>query len=344
MGRGSAGRDALRPALAITMGDPRGIGPEVALRALLSRRTAAFRPMLVGDPDVFAAAAQRLGLDVAFVDAGERAGRRRLPIRPTTALPARFRGCGRPSGRRARAACGEAAFAAILGAHALVQSGEADAIVTAPISKEHVTLAGHDFPGHTELLAELAGGVPVRMMLAGPRLRVVLVTIHVALAEVPRLLSTDGILETIVITAAGLRGRFVAGEPRIAVAGLNPHAGEGGLFGDEERRLIAPAVRRARRRGIDVVGPLAADGLFAHAAEGAYDAVVCMYHDQGLGPFKLLHFADGVNVTLGLPFVRTSPDHGTAFDIAGRGVADARSMRAAIELAARLARGPRSRN
>jgi len=326
-----------RPILAITMGDPRGIGPEVVLRALLRGKGARrYTPLLVGDRAVFAATAEQIGLEVEFVAPEERSGPKRLALLQTGALPESVRGFGVPRGRRARAACGAAAFTAILAAVERVQAGSAQAIVTAPICKEHITLAGHDFPGHTELLAELAGGVPVRMMLAGPRLRVVLVTIHMALSEVPRRLTVESVLETIRITAAGLRGRFVTASPRIAVTGLNPHAGEGGLFGDEEQRIIAPAVRRARRSGVDVVGPLAADGIFAHAANGAYDAVVCMYHDQGLGPFKLLHFADGVNVTLGLPFVRTSPDHGTAFDIAGRGSADPSSMGAAIDLAARL--------
>jgi 4-hydroxythreonine-4-phosphate dehydrogenase len=175
------------------------------------------------------------------------------------------------------------------------------------------------------------------MMMAGPRLRVVLVTIHLALADVPRRLTRDGVQQTIEITARALRQQFGIRAPRIAVCGLNPHAGEHGLFGDEEDRIIAPAVRAAHRHA-KVVGPLAADSVFAHAVEGRYDAVVCMYHDQGLAPFKLLHFADGVNVTLGLPFVRTSPDHGTAFDIAGTGKADPRSMIAALLLAAQTAR------
>lgn len=329
---------AALPTLAVTMGDPAGIGPEVALAAL-QRRPRRCRPVLVGDADVFRAAAGVLGLDLEFVAVDASPGPRRLPLLATTPLPARFRGFGLPHGRAARAACGEAAYAAILGAVDLVRAGVAAGIVTAPISKEHVTLAGHDIPGHTELLAELAGGVPVRMMMAGPKLRVVLVTTHLALADVPRRLDVDGIVETIAITAAALRDRFGRPAPRIAVAGLNPHAGEGGKFGDEEIRIIGPAVRRARRRGIDAVGPLAADSTFPEAAAGAWDAVVCMYHDQGLGPFKLLHFADGVNVTLGLPFVRTSPDHGTAFGIAGRGVAKASSMAAALDLAARLAAG-----
>lgn len=325
-----------RPTLAISMGDPAGIGPEVALAALC-RRTRPCEAILVGDPEVFRAAAAVLQLDLEFVDLDVRATPRRLPVYSTTAVPARYRRFGAPRSAAARAACGEASYAAILGAFELVRTGRADGIVTAPISKQHVTAAGHDIPGHTELLAELAGGVPVRMMMAGPKLRVVLVTTHLALADVPSALAVDGIDETIGITASALRERFGLARPRIAVTGLNPHAGEGGKFGDEEARVIAPAIRKARRRRIDVVGPLAADSLFAEAAAGRYDAVVCMYHDQGLGPFKLLHFADGVNVTLGLPFVRTSPDHGTAFDIAGKGTASPSSMVAALEMAARMA-------
>lgn len=319
--------------IAITMGDPAGIGPEVAIKAIANPKVRReVEPILVGDPQVWQQTATELGIPL-------RGATILSPLEGTAGMPAatdhrRRRALGR--GKDARYA-GEIAYRSILAAVDLVQSGRAAAVVTAPISKAHLNAAGHDYPGHTELLAHLAGDVPVRMMLAGDRLRVVLVTIHMALAEVPRRLNRDDILETIRITAAGLRKRFGIARPRIAVAGLNPHAGENGLFGREEIDLIAPAVVAARRARIDASGPLAADGIFAHALQGAYDAVVCMYHDQGLGPFKLLHFADGVNLTLGLPFVRTSPDHGTAFDIAGRGIADPGSMIAAIRMAARLA-------
>ena len=324
--------------LAITMGDPAGIGPEVAVKAIAARGVARLvEPILVGDPGVWRATAARLGVRLAFADGADGGGSGRVAVAVTPQLPARYRQPGPPRTPAAAAACGEAAFAAIVEAVRLVTAGQALGVVTAPISKAHLAAAGHDFPGHTELLAHLCGDVPVRMMMVGPRLRVVLVTIHMALADVPRRLTRDGVLETMTLCAQGLRQRFGIGAPRIAVAGLNPHAGEGGLFGNEEARIIAPAVRAARRRGIDVCGPLAADSLFAPAAAGAYDAVVCMYHDQGLGPFKLLHFADGVNFTLGLPFVRTAPDHGTAFDIAGRGEADPRSMIAAIQVAAATA-------
>lgn len=319
------------PRLAITMGDPAGIGPEVALKAVVSvAPELSFTPILVGDPEVFRATARRLRLR-RQLNAIE------IELCDAAAVPATARQPGAPRAQSTRAACGAAAFDSILAGVQLVDQGIADGLVTAPISKAHLAAAGRDFPGHTELLAELAGGVPVRMMLAGPQLRVVLATIHVRLAEVPQRLSVAGLLETFKITAAALREQLGLSQPRIAVAGLNPHAGEGGLFGDEEIKLITPAIRAARRSGLHVEGPFAADGLFAHAVQGAYDAIVCMYHDQGLGPFKLLHFADGVNVTLGLPYVRTSPDHGTAFDIAGTGKADARSMCAAIRFAAEAA-------
>lgn len=315
------------PRLAITMGDPAGIGPEVAIKAVVAcRQKNRFTPLLVGDPVVFRDTAQRLRLGRQLEASG-------AEFIPAGTLPPRYQACGTPRSAAARAACGDAAFHSILKAVDLVQSGSADAIATAPIHKAHLAAAGHDYPGHTELLAVLAGNVPVRMMMAGPKLRVVLATIHVRLADVPKQLTHDHLVETFVITAESLKHRFGIASPRLAVAGLNPHAGESGLFGDEEIRIIAPAVRAARRRRLQIVGPLAADGLFAHAVEGTYDAIVCMYHDQGLGPFKLVHFADGVNVTLGLPYLRTSPDHGTAFDIAGTGKADPRSMMAAVRLA-----------
>jgi len=321
--------------VAVSMGDPTGIGPEVTLAALLrggARR--GLTPILVGDLDVYAAAAAQRGLTVRFAAWAPPAPlpRGALPVRVVAALPARARRAGRPS-----VAGGRAAHAAILEAVRLVQAGHADALTTAPICKANLVAAGMPASGHTELLAALAGDVPVRMMMVGPRLRVALVTTHLALATVPRAITASLVGETLTVVHRALRERFAVARPRLGVAGLNPHAGEQGVFGDEEIRVIAPAVRAARRRGIDARGPLAADSLFPRALEGQYDAVICMYHDQGLAPFKLLHFADGVNFTAGLPFVRTSPDHGTAHDIAGRGIADARSMAAALRLAAQLA-------
>jgi len=263
-----------------------------------------------------------------------RAGSGRVfTVLPVGRLSPRARRPGQPSLEG-----GRAAYQYVMTATRLAQSGALSAIVTAPINKALVTRAGFPISGHTELLAKVTGARDVRMMLAGSRLRVVLVTMHVALADVPKLLTVGSILRTIRVTDEHLRRYHRLRRPRIAVAGLNPHAGEGGLFGREEGTVIAPAVARARAAGIEAHGPLAADALFFHASQGAFDAVVAMYHDQGLIPLKLLHFHDGVNVTLGLPIVRTSPDHGTAYDIAGKGRADDGSMRAAIALAIEMAR------
>lgn len=215
-------------------------------------------------------------------------------------------------------------------------SGELAALVTAPISKKLLRDAGYRFEGHTELLAHVARTNRFAMMLVGGPLRVALATIHVPLSKVPRLLSTARIAEVIELSH-GVCKKFGIRRPRIGVAGLNPHAGEGGLLGDEERRIIAPAVRRAVRKGIHASGPWPADTLFHKAYQGDFDAVVAMYHDQGLAPLKMIAFDTGVNLTLGLPFVRTSPDHGTAFDIAGKGIAKPDSLIAAINLAAQLA-------
>ena len=325
----------LKPRLAITMGDPGGIGPEVVLKAIAARKLSpVIEPLLVGDRAVWEETARRLGLGLRFSDIQCRGS---ITVAITSELEPRHRVPGPACNEASAAARGEAAYRAILEGVRLVQAGQATALVTAPINKAHLNAAGHDFPGHTELLAKLCGNVPVRMMMVGAQLRVVLVTTHVAIAQVPQRLNRESVLQTIVLTGQALRRQFGIAAPRLAVCGLNPHAGESGLFGDEEVRVIAPAVRAARRRGLDVIGPLAADGIFAQAGnDGAYDAVVCMYHDQGLAPFKFVHFADGVNFTVGLPLVRTSPDHGTAFDVAGSGQADPRSMAAALRLAAQL--------
>jgi 4-hydroxythreonine-4-phosphate dehydrogenase len=226
-------------------------------------------------------------------------------------------------------ACVDAAARAAL-------SGGVRAICTAPLSKERVALTSHGFAGHTERLAALAHA-RVAMMLAGPRLRVVLATNHLALSEVPRRLSASQISFVARLASDSLRERFGIARPRIAVLGLNPHAGDGGIFGDEEARIVAPAIAEARALGVDATGPWPADGLFPRAVRGDFDAVVALYHDQGLIPAKLLDFQETVNVTLGLPFVRTSPDHGTADDIAWTGKADPQPMIAALLLAARLA-------
>ena len=327
------------PRVAVSMGDPTGIGPEVTLAALLRPGPRlGLTPILVGDPAVYEVAAAQLGLPARFAEWAPPAPlpRGALPVRAIARLPVAARRPGRPS-----VAGGRAAHAAILEAVRLVRGGFADALTTAPIDKANLAAAGLAATGHTELLAELCGGVPVRMMMVGSRLRVVLVTTHLALSAVPGAVTQPLVRQTLEITARALRTQFGIARPRLGVAGLNPHAGEQGVFGDEELRVIGPAVRAARRRGLDVRGPFAADSLFPLALHGQFDALVCMYHDQGLGPFKLMHFADGVNLTLGLPFVRTSPDHGTAHDIAGRGIADPRSMAAALRLAARLSQSGR---
>jgi 4-hydroxythreonine-4-phosphate dehydrogenase len=313
------------------MGDPSGIGPEVAVRACAaSRRGRAAQIVFVGDERVLEAAANRLGLSGAH-------GQANAPrIDRVSSLAAADRRPGKPTPAGA-----EAAYRAILRAVELVQSGAADAIVTAPVNKHAIQTLGYEFPGHTETIAGLAGGADVRMMLAGPTLRVVLVTTHIALRDVPRAVTVERVARTAEITDRALRRDFGLRRPRLALAGLNPHAGEQGSFGDEEIRVLRPAIDLARSRGTVLDGPHPPDTVFFRARAGDYDAVISLYHDQGLAPFKLVHFHDGVNVTLGLPFPRTSPDHGTAYDIAGKGKADPSSMIAAVELAASMARAGR---
>ncbi|MFQ5465666.1 MAG: 4-hydroxythreonine-4-phosphate dehydrogenase PdxA [Thermodesulfobacteriota bacterium] len=316
------------PRIAITMGDPVGVGPEIILKALGDGRVRrAARPVVIGDVNVLGDVARRLGLKPPP----------RGSVVEVSALDPEGLAPGAPT---------EASSAAMIGyierAVGFVLSGEADAVVTAPISKAAARVAGFSFPGHTEFLAHLTGTRDFVMMLGGAErrdLKVALTTIHVPLSEVPRLVTPSRVYRTIRITDEAFRRDFGVRAPRIAVAGLNPHAGEGGLFGDEDRKKIAPAVRRAVREGIDAAGPLPADTVFYRAAvRHDFDVVVAMYHDQGLGPLKLLHFDDGVNVTLGLPIIRTSVDHGTAYDIAWTGKASAESMVSAIRMAAGMAR------
>lgn len=327
--------------LILTMGDPTGVGPELIVKALLEGAfDAPARPLLVaGDPGVLARAAAIFGAGCRESYGSGLAshlleiGGRTLAVHALSALPAAALQYGRPTPE-----CGRAMADYIEWACNRCRQGLAAGMVTAPISKAAIHAAGCDFPGHTELLAARCGVDKVVMMLAGARLRVCMVTTHLALAEVPRVLTTAEILATIRITDASLRRFFGLARPRLAVLALNPHAGEGGLFGDEEERLIAPAIAAAVAEGIAASGPHSADTLFHFAAKGAYDAVICMYHDQGLIPLKLLHFEDGVNVTLGLPIVRTSVDHGTAYDIAGTGQAGTASLVAAIAMASEMAK------
>ena len=331
--------DGALPRIAISMGDPGGVGPEVTARALARADVqAALTTVVVGDADLLNIAAQTCTLDVSFhavqdptaIAAG--ATPRQIPVLETYPRPSQGYAMGQVAVEN-----GCAAHDWIASAAEVVASGMADALVTAPIAKEAMFAAGFDFPGHTELLSRLCGDCDVRMMLAGGGLRAVLETIHMALADVPRTITRESLRRTIDITAAWGQ-RYVTSSPRIAVCGLNPHAGEGGHFGNEEIETIAPAVQDARQRGIDVAGPFPADTIFHRMREGEFDFVVAMYHDQALIPVKTLDFHGGVNITLGLPIIRVSPDHGTAFDIAGRGCANESSMASALLHAAGFAR------
>ncbi len=327
--------------IVITLGDPTGIGPEILIKAILSGSLdLCSRPLLAaGDLEVLRRAAAIFGVE-AQVAPGRGAathriglGDRTLEVKALSELPASRLAYGKPDG-----ACGRAMIDYIEWACDRCLSGEAAAMVTGPISKAAIHAAGSPFPGHTELLAERCGTGKVVMMLAGERLKVCLVTTHLPLREVSDILTTEEILETIRITDAAFRRHFGLGHPRLAVLALNPHAGEGGLFGDEEERLIRPAIAAAQSEGIAATGPHSADTLFHFALQGSCDAVVCIYHDQGLIPLKLLHFDDAVNVTLGLPIVRTSVDHGTAYDLAGTGRASCASLVAAIRMAEQMAK------
>jgi 4-hydroxythreonine-4-phosphate dehydrogenase len=314
--------------IAVSCGEPAGIGPEVAARAWDALRGDV--PFLwIGDPRHLPPGTPWEEADPARAPA---LAPRALPVLPMDFGPAATPGMANP----AHAAH---VIAAITQAVDLAQSGAVEAICTAPINKKALADgAGFSHPGHTEFLADLAGVPRVVMMLACNSLRVVPVTIHIPLADVPAQLTARLLTDTILITHAGLRRDCGIARPRIAVAGLNPHAGEGGRMGDEEITLITPVLDALRAQGMDIAGPLPPDTMFHAPARARYDVAVCMYHDQALIPIKTLDFASGVNVTLGLPFIRTSPDHGTAFDIAGKGQADATSMIAALRMAARMAR------
>jgi 4-hydroxythreonine-4-phosphate dehydrogenase len=326
--------------LLLTMGDPAGIGPEIAARAWLERERQDLPAFAyVGDPDDLNARAAACGLDI-----------RAEPSKPETAaalfadaLPVIAVPLARPSrAGRAEPANAPCVIKCIETAVALIHDGRGAGLVTNPIHKAGLYGAGFDYPGHTEFLGALAHeawGKPVRpvMMLACDELRVVPVTIHIPLAAVPGALTRELIVETGRIVARELKERFAVAAPRLALSGLNPHAGEDGALGSEERTIIAPAIARLRADGIDASGPYPADALFYETARARYDAALAMYHDQALIPIKTLAFDRAVNVTLGLPFVRTSPDHGTAFDIAGTGRASPTSLIEAIKLAGRLA-------
>jgi 4-hydroxythreonine-4-phosphate dehydrogenase len=325
---------AFRPIIAITMGDPVGIGPEIIHLALNNASVyEACRPLVIGDVNILLQAKKTTAsrLHIHSVTAPETGMYTfgTIDVMNISELEPHKSLWGRPT-----VETGRAMVHYITAAIDMACQGRLDAITTCPINKAAMQIAGFNFSGHTELLAQRTQTDAYAMMLAGDRLRVVLVTIHVPLKDVPSMLTKERVLRTIEMTAVGLKDRFGCKTPCIAVAGLNPHAGEEGLFGQEEARVILPAIEAARRQGFNVAGPFPPDTLFYHAADGPYDAVVCMYHDQGLIPFKMIHFDDGVNITLGLPIIRTSVDHGTAYDISGTGKAHPGSLVAAINMAA----------
>ncbi|MGD9782706.1 MAG: 4-hydroxythreonine-4-phosphate dehydrogenase PdxA [Kiritimatiellia bacterium] len=321
-------------AIGITAGDPNGIGPEIALKAALQPQPANRRIVLIGHREVWERAAARIRRSLPPEIPGlEPPLPRRATWDPDMAPPPLHR----PGHVRADAA--RAAYAYILSAAAAAQNRRLDAIVTAPICKEAFHLAGIREPGHTELLARLTGARRFAMMLFGPNIRVVLATRHLPLRKVADALTADAVVDAVEMLARALPWMGFR-RARIGVCGLNPHAGDGGALGDEEKSIVAPALARCRRRGWNVSGPIPADAIFHRHLAGQFDAVVAMYHDQGLAPMKMLSFESGVNLTLGLPIVRTSPDHGTAFDIAGKGIADPSSIRTALDWAARLAARP----
>jgi len=310
-----------KPRIAITMGDLNGIGPEIVVKALGSAEIRELcEPVVFGSAQVFEKAVKLVGNEVEceLIESGN--------FKIEDLMPG-----------KADEASGRASLAYIEKAVESALKKEIDAIVTAPICKESTHMAGSGYPGHTEMLADLTNTEEAVMMFEGSSFRVVLVTIHTALSNVPGLITLDKVFSTILTANDSLINLFKIPMPRIAVCGLNPHAGESGVFGREEIESIGPAVSKAREIGIDVTGPMPADTLFYYANQGTWDVVVAMYHDQGLVPFKMLSFEDGVNITLGLPIIRTSPDHGTAFDIAWDGNADPTSMISAIKVALRLA-------
>jgi 4-hydroxythreonine-4-phosphate dehydrogenase len=321
------------PPLAITMGDAAGIGPEIIAKHIEKRGAAGL--VVIGAPGVLERALLALGSkratlacppEAALEMAAKNDANGAIPVIAVGDLPEDM-----PLGR-IDARAGRIAYDAIIAAIDLAKAGKVSGIVTAPIHKEALHAAGVNFPGHTEILAHETGTRNFGMMLADDKLRVVLVSIHLSLRDALEKVTRENILKTIHLAEEGCRALGIS-NPRIAVAGLNPHAGEGGLFGREEIETIAPAVREARAQGLDVSGPFAPDTVFMRARAGAYDAVVAQYHDQGLIPIKLNGIEHGVNITLGLPIIRTSVDHGTAFDIAGKGIASAASLSEAIRVA-----------
>ena len=322
----------IEPLLAITMGDPSGVGPEIIALAL-EDEIFAMNCLVIGDIQRLRAGGRKAGSSTRYkaVENPCKAGNDgRVPVMQVSLSNQSI-----PFGLLS-AQSGECAYQCVLKAIDLAMEGLVDAVITAPINKESLQLAGHVYPGHTEILAERTGADDTVMMLAAGAMRVLHVTTHIPLSQVSDTISTERILRVLELGDEAL-GKMGIKKPLFAVAGLNPHAGEGSIFGDEEERIIAPAVKLALARGISVEGPIPPDVVFLKMHRGKYDAIIAMYHDQGHIPLKLLAFESGVNVSLGLPIIRTSVDHGTAFDIAGKGLADPGSLVEALRLAASMA-------
>ncbi len=324
------------PIIGITMGDPAGVGPEIIVKALAESSIYEIcRPVVLGDPGAVAQVmvdGQSLKINEIANPAEAQGASDQMDLIPLCRLDKECLVPGFP-----RVVGGVAMVDCIIKAVEMARKGEMAAMVTCPINKALMHKAGYPYEGHTQFIAGLTECKDYVMMLAGEKLRVALVTIHCALKDVPFLLTQERITRTISVTSRSLKEDFGLDHPRVAVAALNPHASEEGLFGPEEDEIIRPAIESAKAAGYPAGGPFPADTLFFKAAEGQFDAVVAMYHDQGLIPLKLLHFSDAVNVTLGLPIVRTSVDHGTAYDIAGKGMADPSSLKAAIRMAVQMA-------
>ncbi|MDI6854607.1 MAG: 4-hydroxythreonine-4-phosphate dehydrogenase PdxA [Deltaproteobacteria bacterium] len=326
-----------RPILALTMGDPVGVGPEIMIMALADASVYKIcRPLVLGDPAALTRARDRLApkLKINPVSSPQEGAFRHgtVDLLALSNLQEADLNYGKPT-----EAGGAAMVLYVLTAIDLAMRGQVAGMVTGPISKTSLKMSGLAYPGHTELLKDRTGAENVAMMLAGGNFRVVLATIHVALKDVPQRLSQECLVRLFALTCRVLQEDFGISKPRLGVAALNPHASEGGLFGSEEMEVIIPAVLQAHGEGLAVSGPFPADTLFWRHSQGEFDAVCAMYHDQGLIPLKLLHFMDAVNVTLGLPIIRTSVDHGTAYDLAGTGQANPGSLKAAISMAAAMA-------
>ena len=330
------------PIIGITMGDPTGIGPEIIVKALSMKEPfQACRPVVFGDREVLSRAIQiqNLSTTLEVIDQIPQDGYlpQKIFLFPLSQLDITSLRFGQPD-----RACGEAMVRYIEEAVKWAMNRELDAITTCPINKKAMNEAGYSFPGHTELLAHLVGASSVAMMFLGSKWKIVLVTIHLPLKDVSRWISKDRILSTLRLTDEGMKKYFGIPHPKIGVLGLNPHCGEGGLLGEEEKREILPAIAEARLLGMDVEGPFPADSFFNISGRYAFDAVISMYHDQGLIPIKMFDFKEAVNFTLGLPFIRTSVDHGTAYDIAGKGLADPSNLVKAILTAANLSKSKKN--